>query len=51
MGQIKTRCSAAAGLFLILLTVIAGFRPVKVIRKTLFLLPNTLHTSMLIREE
>ena len=25
MGQIKTRCSTAAGLFLILLTVIAGF--------------------------
>ena len=25
MGQIKTRCSTVAGLFLILLTVIAGF--------------------------
>ena len=29
MGQIKTRCSAAAGLFLILLTVIAGFSSCK----------------------
>lgn len=29
MGQIKTRCSTAAGLFLILLTVIAGFSSCK----------------------
>lgn len=29
MGQIKTRCSAAAGLFLILLTVITGFSSCK----------------------
>lgn len=29
MGQIKTRCSTAAGLFLILLTVIAGFTSCK----------------------
>ena len=29
MGQIKTRCSPAAGLFLILLTVIAGFSSCK----------------------
>ena len=29
MGQIKTRCSTAAGLFLILLTVIAGFSSYK----------------------
>ena len=29
MGQIKTKCSAAAGLFLILLTVIAGFSSCK----------------------
>lgn len=29
MGQIKTRCSTAAGLFLILLTVITGFSSCK----------------------
>ena len=29
MGQIKTRCSTAAGLFLILLTVVAGFSSCK----------------------
>ncbi len=51
MGQIKTRCSTAAGLFLILLTVIAGFWSCKSNQKDIIPSANTLHTSMLIREE